>query len=72
MGRAVQSRLGSLTEQVLNTGSGFLLSFCIWQSVGPLFGYHVSLHDNFAITSIFTVASVARGYLWRRFFNNRG
>lgn len=67
----MQSKLGSLVEQVLNTASGFVLSLVIWQTIGPLFGYHVTLHDNLYITAIFTVASILRGYLWRRFFNRR-
>ena len=67
----MQSRLGSLLEQCLNIASGFLLSLLIWQLLGPALGYHVSMHDNLLITSIFTVVSIVRGYLWRRFFNAR-
>lgn len=68
----MQSRLESLLENVLNVGSGFLLAFVIWQFVAaPLWGYDVTLLDNLGLTSIFTVASVARGYLWRRYFNRR-
>jgi hypothetical protein len=25
--------------------------------------------DNLGITAIFTISAIARGYLWRRFFN---
>jgi hypothetical protein len=67
----MQTRLGSLVEQVLNVASGFIVSLLLWQAVGPLMGYVVNLADNLLITSIFTVASIIRGYLWRRYFNNR-
>lgn len=66
-----QSRLSSLVEASLNIGSGFILSLVIWQTIGPLFGYVVTMHDNLAITSIFTGASLARSYVWRRYFNAR-
>jgi hypothetical protein len=65
-----QSKLISLIEQLLNVGSGFLLSLVVWQVVGPWFGYEVTLSANLGITSIFTVVSIVRGYVWRRFFNN--
>ena len=68
----MDTKLLSITESVLNVGSGFLLSLVIWQFIAaPLFGYHVTIGDNLMLTSIFTVVSVTRGYLWRRFFVNR-
>lgn len=67
-----QTKLGSLIEATLNTMSGFVLAFVLWQwVVGPLMDYPVSYSDNFVITSIFTVASIARSYVWRRIFNKR-
>lgn len=67
----MQSRTHSLIESVANTMSGFVLSFCVWQAIGPWFGYDVNVHDNLLITGIFTVVSVIRSYVWRRIFNNR-
>lgn len=66
-----QTRLGSLVEATCNIGSGFILSLIVWQTVGPWFGYEVTLTDNLGITSIFTAVSVLRSYLWRRYFNAR-
>ena len=64
-----QTRLISLIESVVNVGSGFLLSLVLWQFVfAPWFGYEVTLQTNLQLTGIFTFVSVARGYLWRRFF----
>jgi hypothetical protein len=64
-----QTRLLSLIESLVNVGSGFIISLVLWQwLVAPAFGYEVTIGTNLALTSIFTVTSVARGYLWRRFF----
>jgi uncharacterized membrane protein len=64
-----QTRTASFTEVCLNTASGFIVAYLLWMVVGPLMGYAVSHRDNFIITSIFTVASIARSYVWRRMFN---
>lgn len=65
-----QSKLESFLEASASVASGFVLSFVVWQFIAaPLFGYHVTLADNFWLTSIFTVASLVRQYVWRRFFN---
>lgn len=64
----MQSRTRSLIESIANTASGFVLSFVIWQTIGPWFGYDVNFHDNLVITGIFTVVSVLRSYVWRRCF----
>ena len=64
-----QTKLVSFIESVVNVGSGFLLSLVLWQYiVAPAFGYAVTMKTNLILTTIFTVTSVARGYLWRRFF----
>ena len=66
----IQSKLESFIESSLNTLSGFILSFIVWQyAVAPLFGFELSVKNNFYITFIFTVVSVIRSYFWRRFFN---
>ncbi len=68
----MQSKTVSAVEAFLNIGSGFLISMVVWQTIAnPLFGYDVSLIENFGLTSIFTVVSVIRSYLWRRWFNKR-
>jgi len=68
----VQSRLESLLESSLNTASGFAVSFAAWRwVVVPLLGLPVDNAQNLIITGFFTVLSVARSYLWRRYFNGR-
>lgn len=64
-----QTRLVSFIESCVNVGSGFILSLVLWQFVfAPWFGYEVTLTTNLQLTGVFTAVSVARGYLWRRFF----
>lgn len=68
----MQTRMSSLTEQVLSTATGFVLSsLCWWLVICPLYGFEYHVHENLSITAIFTVLSIARGYVWRRVFNRR-
>ena len=65
-----QSKLESLVEASLNTASGFVVSLFVWQFIAaPLFGYKVTWADNVLLTTLFTVVSVLRSYIWRRLFN---
>lgn len=65
-----QSRLGSLVEQLLNIGSGFVISCLLWEfAVKPIWNIQTDFGENLQITALFTVVSVVRGYWWRRFFN---
>jgi hypothetical protein len=63
-----QSRVMSLVEVV--TGSVIAFVVAIWANyaVLPLFGFQVKLDQSIAITLIFTIISIARSYLIRRFF----
>lgn len=67
-----QTRLGSLLESCVNVAVGFGLAFLTNLIVWPMFGIKgVSVHDNLAITTIFTVISIGRSYAFRRWFNAR-
>lgn len=64
-----QSRLGSITESVLNVGSGFVISYLLMAYViSPLYDLELKPQNNFTITAIFTVVSITRTYLWRRYY----
>lgn len=73
-----QSKLASLMEQVINVASGWLLSLFVWvYLIVPMYDMNVQFNENLSIVSIFTLISVIRGFLWRRYFNglthrNRG
>ena len=67
-----QSRLVSLIEVCVNVATGFVIAMAVWLYVIPFFWpHHASpVSEGFAITAVFTVASILRGYVWRRFFEN--
>lgn len=67
--RKHQSKTESFVEANVNTAIGFGISLAAWVLVVvPVWDLPVTTLDNLAITGFFTVISVARGYLIRRFF----
>lgn len=66
----MQTRRASFAEATASTATGFILSLLVQQFlITPVYGLPLSGADNFAITVVFTVVSIARQYVWRRFFN---
>jgi hypothetical protein len=63
-----QTRAMSMIETVASTAVGFAVALATQIVVFPLFGFAPSLHQNLAITAIFTVVSVCRQFLMRRVF----
>jgi hypothetical protein len=63
-----QSRLHSLLETLASIAIGFVVSLGITAVVLPAYGLPVTWQSNFEITSIFTAASILRGYAVRRAF----
>ena len=67
-----QSRFASFLEASANTLSGYFISLAMWMWVaGPLFGYDVSLEKGIGLTLLFTVTSLIRSYIWRRWFTGK-
>lgn len=67
-----QSRVHSANEAMLNTGSGFVLSWALWVFVvGPLWNIPFNMFDSVSITLLFTALTLVRTYIWRRVFNGR-
>lgn len=66
-----QTRIGSLIEACLNTAIGFAMSIVLSLIVYPMFGHSFTFAQNVGITVIFTLASIVRGYVVRRWFNAR-
>jgi hypothetical protein len=64
-----QSRAHSMAEAVANIAVGFLVSVVITAWLLPAMGHQVSLSENVLMTSVFTVASLIRGFAIRRAFN---
>jgi len=60
-----------IAESVIDVGSGFFLSIIIQITVFPLFDLHPSIFENFQIAIIFTIVSMTRSAIWRRYFRKR-
>ena len=65
----MQTRTQSLIEAWANVVVGFGINFSANLVILPLFGYTPSLRDNFVIGLLYTVVSLARSYVLRRWFN---
>lgn len=66
-----QSRIESLVETCINTAIGFVVALAAQMVIFPRVGIHVHLDTNLVISAWFTLVSVARGYIVRRYFNGR-
>ena len=66
-----QTKLVSLIESMMNVFTGFWISWAVWIFiVVPLFDFDAGYVKAFSITTIFTVSSLARAYIIRRWFND--
>jgi hypothetical protein len=63
-----QTKLMSFLETTLSTAIGFAVALATQILIFPLFGFNPSISENLVITLIFTVVSIARGFLLRRLF----
>ncbi len=63
-----QTRKMSLTETITNTAIGYVINQSAQIILFPLVGIHVPYSVNFALGVMFTVISVARGFVLRRAF----
>jgi hypothetical protein len=66
-----QTRLGSLIEALANVAVGFSINWTANMLILPLFGFNVTGGQAFGIGIFFTVISVCRSYVLRRWFNAR-
>lgn len=57
-------------EALINTAIGFSINYFANLLIFPLFGLHITPSANFAMGVIYTVISVVRSYVVRRWFNN--
>ena len=67
----MQTKRQSLIETLTNVSIGWFISFIANMLVLPLFGYNINLTDGVLISIIFTVISIIRGYVVRRWFNSK-
>lgn len=64
-----QTRLGSLWEALINVFIGFWINFFANLVILPMVGFHITVGQNFFIGLLYTLVSVARSYIIRRWFN---
>ena len=64
-------KVRKLIEACISTVIGFIVTVLISPIVYPFFGHSFTVAQNIGITAVFTVASVLRGYIIRRWFNAR-
>ena len=65
----MQNRLNSFIESIANVIIGFLINFIANIYVLPLFGFNITINQSIHIGLIFTLISIIRSYLIRRWFN---
>ncbi len=64
-----QKKLQSLVEVIINTAIGYIIAVTAQYYVFPIFNIHIPISDDLKIGLIFTMISIARSYILRRFFN---
>lgn len=64
-----QSKLESLIESMLNSVIGYLTAIGFQMMIFPIFDIKVDASTNFKLAAAFTVLSIARTYVIRRWCN---
>ena len=67
----MQSKKQSLIETLTSVFLGWLVGVILNLTVLPLFDYNITVTDSLLVSLIFTVVSVIRSYIIRRFFNSK-
>ncbi len=65
----MQSKSGSLIEVVSGKAVGFILAICLSLYIFPVIGIYLDVTQVIEVTIFFTLFSLVREYIWRRFFN---
>ena len=67
----MQSKSESMIETLTSVFVGWLIGVILNLTILPLFDYNITVVDSLWVSLIFTVVSVIRGYVIRRFFNSK-
>ena len=67
----MQTKYQSFIESLINILIGYLTALLSQVLIFPLFDIDVSFQDNLLIGLYFTIISLIRSYLVRRYFNKR-
>jgi len=65
----MQTRTMSLLEVCASTAVGYVVAVLSQVAIFPMFGIHIPFSSNLLIGLYFTIISIARGYIVRRWFN---
>lgn len=66
-----QTKKGSLIEAMVNTLIGFIITCIFAPLIYWIAGIHMNIFQMSYSTLLFTILSVARGYVIRRWFNGK-
>ena len=67
----MQTKKQSLIESLTSTTIGIIIGIVLNLTILPVFGYPVSFSDSLWISVIFTIVSIVRSYIIRRWFNSK-
>ncbi|WP_067177011.1 hypothetical protein [Sulfurospirillum sp. UCH001] len=67
----MQTKTHSLMESLSNVIIGYVVAFLSQIIIFPMFDIYVALIDNLMIGLWFTVISILRSYVVRRYFNKK-
>ena len=68
----MQTKFQSFIESLTNILIGFLTAICSQLAIFPLFNIDIPIQDNLLIGLYFTLISLVRSYVIRRYFNKKG
>jgi len=67
----MQTKKQSFIESLANVAIGYLISLISLFVIFPILGISSSTGKNLIITLYFTVISISRSYILRRYFNKK-
>ena len=68
----MQSKLNSFIESLTNILIGYVIALISQLAIFSLFDINIPLSDNLLIGLYFTLISLVRSYIIRRYFNKKG
>lgn len=67
----MQTRTQSLVESITNIIIGYTVAIASQLIIFPMFDISIPLGDNLLIGAYFTIISLVRSYIVRRYFNRK-
>ncbi|CAM1360918.1 conserved hypothetical protein [Tenacibaculum litoreum] len=66
-----QTKKQSLIESIINVSIGFFITILSLNIIFPILGIESNSKKNIVLTFYFTLLSIIRNYIIRRFFNKK-